>query len=77
MLRILILFLLFVPCAFSQAAASATLVGTVTDQSGASIVGATVTATNTGTGFVTVGETNEIGNYYLPSLNSGSYELKV
>jgi hypothetical protein len=51
------------------------ITGTVSDQQGATIPGATVTATNTGTGLVltTVSDTN--GNYTFRNLLPGVYDL--
>ncbi len=60
-----------------QAARTATLVGTVTDPTGALVPGAKVTVTNTETGFVSNGVTNAEGSYYIPFLAVGAYELKV
>ena len=54
---------------------NATLGGTVSDASGALIPGVTVTATNTQTGIVTTGITNETGAYNFPSLQTGVYKV--
>ena len=51
--------------------------GTVTDQQGAVIRKATVTATNEGTGAVRTASSDENGYYVLPELPVGSYALKV
>jgi Carboxypeptidase regulatory-like domain len=45
-----------------------TILGTVTDSSGAAISGATVTVKNTGTGFVRTVTTDDDGNYSAPEL---------
>jgi hypothetical protein len=55
----------------------ATLRGTVTDQQGAVLPGATVTARQTETNTVRTGVTNETGQYYVPSLPAGSYEISI
>jgi len=47
--------------------------GTVTDPSGAHVVGATVTALNIATGAATPVQTNEAGIYTMPSLPPGTY----
>jgi len=49
--------------------------GTVTDQQGAAIPGATVTATNTGTGLKLDTVTNADGTYTFRNLQPGVYEL--
>ena len=56
---------------------TATMYGNVTDPSGAVIVGATVTVTNSNTGFVRQTTTNPQGQYNLPSLTPGSYNVRV
>ena len=68
----------FSACACAQSeAGGATLTGTVTDQTGAAIVGAKVTATNAQTGFVRATQTNEVGLYNLVRLPVGTYGLLV
>jgi len=57
--------------------ATASLRGTVTDQSGAVIVGTNVTLTNKGTNVVFTTETNATGNYVFPVVPVGTYKLKV
>jgi hypothetical protein len=56
---------------------TATLVGTVTDSSGAVVANVAVTVTNVDTQVVTRGLTNEEGAYYLPFLNVGNYRLRL
>src|SRR5262252_5661601 len=56
---------------------TATILGTVTDPSGAPIKRATVTATDSQRGTVFTGQTNDSGAYNLPRLPVGSYTLKV
>jgi len=56
---------------------TASIVGTVTDPSGAPIKGASVTATDTDRGTVWNGQTNETGAYNLLRLPIGNYALKV
>ncbi len=53
------------------------LVGRVTDQSGAVVAGAAVRATNAGTGAITDATTNESGYYEFPLLAVGKYVLSV
>jgi hypothetical protein len=51
--------------------------GTVTDSSGAAVLGATVTISNPATGFSRIIKTNEGGIYSAPALNPGAYTIKV
>src|SRR5437588_1702378 len=60
---------------FSQDIRTATLVGTVTDGSGAVIPNVVVTVTNVDTQVVTRSLTKGEGSYYLPFLNVGNYRL--
>ncbi len=66
--------LLFAPSgAFAQT--QATLVGDITDPSGAAIPGASVTVSSQGTGLERVVESNEAGQYRVFPLNPGSYTV--
>ena len=56
---------------------TATLVGTVTDGSGAVIPNVVVTVTNVDTQVVTRSLTKGEGSYYLPFLNVGNYRLTM
>src|SRR5437762_225433 len=58
-------------------AMNATLLGTVTDASGAVVSGAKVTITETKTGVSRSATTNEDGNYEFPNLPPGQYEVAV
>ncbi|HKV41932.1 MAG TPA: carboxypeptidase-like regulatory domain-containing protein, partial [Blastocatellia bacterium] len=51
--------------------------GTVTDPSGAAVVGASVTATNIATGAVRHATSDDQGNYILPDLNPGVYSIAI
>src|SRR5438445_13148064 len=51
---------------------TATITGTVTDQSGAAVPGATVMLKNTDTGISRTAQTAENGNYDASSLRAGS-----
>ena len=55
----------------------ASITGSVTDPTGAVVVGAEVVATNTATGQVRRGEVNDSGVYTTPFLPPGVYELRV
>jgi len=56
---------------------TATIVGTVTDASGAALPGATVTARHAGTGFTRTVPSNEVGAYRLEFLPTGPYDLEI
>jgi hypothetical protein len=56
---------------------SAAINGTITDPSGAPIVGATVTAIDTARGTAYPTQTNADGAYYLPRIPIGNYQVKV
>ena len=62
---------------FSQDIRTATLVGTVTDSSGAVVPNVAVTVTNIDTGVATRSLTKAEGAYYLPFLNVGNYRLTM
>jgi len=53
------------------------IVGTVTDQTGAAVPGATLVLTQTETGFVYNSTSNSTGGYSFPGLNVGTYTLKA
>jgi hypothetical protein len=61
----------------AQVAGSATLVGTVTDTTGAIVPGAKVTVTNIGTSFRSETTTSQDGNYFIPYLIPGTYQLTL
>ena len=63
--------------AVSAQTSLATLRGKVTDEQGGVLPGVTVTARQTETNITRTGVTNETGQYYLPSLPAGPYELTV
>jgi len=63
--------------AVTFAGVTASISGTVTDASGAAVVGATVTATNVGTGVTTTQQTNGQGYYSFQNLPLGKYNVDV
>ena len=72
------LLVLFLFCGWlSGQAVNATLLGTVSDSSGAVLVGAEVTITEMQTGFRRTATTNEGGNYEFAHLPPGIYEVAV
>src|SRR5678816_1544109 len=56
---------------------NASLSGTVTDPAKALIPGVTITVTNTDTGVISTGITNESGTYNFPSLLPGAYKVSA
>src|SRR5215471_14006602 len=56
---------------------TATVTGTVTDQSGAPVVGATVTAKSVERGTAFTGTTNDAGLYRISQLPVGNYDLRI
>ena len=62
---------------WAQTASTGTLVGTVTDSTGAVVVGASVTVVNDATSFTNKSQTSAQGAYYVPYLAPGSYRLTI
>ena len=56
-------------------AVNATLLGAVTDSSGAAVASAKVTITETNTAISHISQTNESGNYVFPDLPPGTYKV--
>ena len=69
----LMLVVLWASSAFAQV--SATLSGTVTDPSGATVAGAAITAKEVDTGIARTTTTNDAGRYGLFALPVGRYEV--
>src|SRR5215831_5403890 len=67
--------LMLAATAFSQTTAN--IQGTVTDQSGAAVVGAKVTVKNTALGIERTTQTNSSGSYEVPALPPGIYSVQV
>src|ERR1035437_5507035 len=62
---------------FGQAGATGTILGTVTDSTGASIPNVKVTVTNTATNSAFHTVTSSAGDYTAPSLNPGTYTVSA
>ena len=79
MRHVALCFALFVLAApgFAQVGGTGSIQGTVTDPSGASVSGATVTATNVATGEETTHKTTDAGFFVLPLLPAGEYTVTV
>src|SRR5262249_40868456 len=77
-LVLLLLFCLTLPSSFLTAqTATGQANGTVTDQSGAIVPGATVTLTNQATGIANRATTNNSGFFVFINLPPGNYVLKA
>ena len=74
--RTLLLILLVTAVAAAQTFRG-TILGTVTDQNGAVVTGAQVTVKNINTGLVRSTLTDNEGNYTMPELPIGPYEVRV
>ena len=72
----LVLLALLAPALFAQGAGG-TILGTITDSSGAVVVNAEVVIRNVATGAVRTMKTNEQGFFSAPDLNPGGYEMHV
>ena len=70
-----LLILVFAAAAFAQTTAS--IQGSVTDQSGAAVVGAKVTVKNQALGIERTTQTNATGAYEVPALPPGVYTVQV
>ena len=62
---------------FAQAGATGTILGTVTDSSGALLPEVRITVTNTETGVAFRTVTSSAGDYDAPSLNPGTYSVSA
>jgi hypothetical protein len=63
--------------AISVSAQQATIVGTVTDPSGAVIPNVNITIANPGTGWIRTIPTNDAGQYVMPDIQIGRYNIKA
>lgn len=62
---------------FGQAGATGTILGTVTDSTGGSVPNATVAVTNVATGVSTRTKTSSAGDFTVPYLIPGTYQVTV
>lgn len=75
--RIVLVFLLLAAVSLWAQTFRGTILGTVTDPSGAVIAGANVTVKNVGTGLQRTTQTSSDGSYALPELPIGTYTVTV
>ena len=74
---LLCLFALAPSALFSQSSSTGTIAGTVTDPSGAAVLGAAITLTDRATSAVRTASTNENGRYLFVDVQAGTYDLTV
>ncbi len=67
---------LLLPQPVAAQAVTGTILGTVKDTQGATVPGANVTLTNTGTGLTRTLVTDSVGEYTAPQLPTGTYTVK-
>src|SRR5258708_32790827 len=75
--RMLLAFVVLAAAALSAQTFRGTILGTVTDPSGAVVSGAKVTVRNTGTGLERTAQTRADGSYSIPELPIGTYSVTV
>jgi Carboxypeptidase regulatory-like domain len=75
--RIILALVLLTALSLSAQTFRGTILGTVTDSSGAVVAGATVTVKNEGTGLERSTQTSADGSYALPELQIGTYDVIV
>jgi hypothetical protein len=75
--RIILAFALLTAVSLSAQTFRGTILGTITDPSGAVVAGASVTVKNAGTGLERTTQTSADGSYALPELPIGTYTVTV
>jgi hypothetical protein len=75
LLRMAVFCALFLICSLSAFGQEATIVGTITDQSGSVVPNVNITATNVETGQSRTITSNGEGQYVLPALHIGHYDV--
>jgi outer membrane receptor protein involved in Fe transport len=76
-LTLVTLFAFTTPWAFSQGIVTGSLSGTVVDQSGAAVAGASVIATESQTNRTMTAKTNAQGAWQIPQVPPGIYNIKI
>jgi hypothetical protein len=74
-LALLAITLLFLPTLYAQT--TGTLLGTVSDQSGAVVAGAKITIVNDNTGAIRETVSNQVGRFTFAGVQPGTYAIKV
>src|SRR5882757_3090299 len=74
---LLILFIMAIALPFCAKAQDATVVGTITDPSGAAVANATVTVTSLDTKLSRSATTGDSGQFAIPEVHPGKYNIKV
>jgi Carboxypeptidase regulatory-like domain/TonB-dependent Receptor Plug Domain len=69
--------LIFTACVAQAQFDIGSLVGTIRDQSGAAVAGASITATNIATNIETAANSDGSGGYEIPSLHVGTYTISA
>jgi len=77
LVSVIVAFVLMAALSLSAQTFRGTILGTVTDPSGAVISGAKVTVKNSGTGLERTTETSADGSYTLPELPIGTYSVTI
>src|SRR5215208_7217135 len=77
LIRAALLSAIFLMCTMIAAAQEARLSGAVVDPTGAALVGADITATQTERNLVYQAKTGADGRYLFPRLSIGSYQVKA
>src|ERR1700674_5838646 len=75
--RVILAFVLLAAISLSAQTFRGTILGTVTDPSGAVVAGATVSVKTAGTGLERTTQTSSDGSYALPELPIGTYTVTV
>lgn len=75
MKKVFTLFAFFIGFSMALGQETTSVVGTVTDQSGALVAGAHITVTNQGTGLKRAATTGSTGDYAVPNLPVGTYKI--
>src|SRR5579863_3455366 len=75
--HLVVLLLALVALSFTAKAQNATIVGTITDPSGAAVPNVKVSATSVETGLVSTAVTSDSGSYVMPELKIGHYDVKA
>jgi hypothetical protein len=77
MFRTLLLAFFFTAAAWSQTTGTASIIGLITDSSGAAVPRAKVIVQNQQTAFLYESASGDNGEYFVPNLSSGTYQLTV